>query len=620
MISSTTKRFLRILPDRIGVVGVWLATILTASAQLTERPGNSQDDPIDVPRDLSGLSIKHPRIKVVHTEDPSLLGGSAYLQKHDPWLGYQWGRNLFQREFRHRDGVYDTDVGKLDGVTLADGSTKMMSRSHTNSCAICHNTPYRDAGAGATIAKNGGSGRNTPHLFGAGIVEMIGELLETEAILLGDVNGDGWIAKEEAAEDRCRIGGIDYGSFGDEDGDGLPELNGVFYPVFVDAEGRRIAFATDLHFPGVAGYRLEAQVFGFGRHYVRNRPPIASTLRAFAANTFDLHMGMPAYDPTTLEDADGDGIAHVSNAGRRQPLSQAGRDRGRVISREGVSLDDPDRDGHHEEITEGELDMMEWYLLNHPKPGRGKLTKSVRRGEKHFHQIGCAACHRSEWTLPRDRRFFDLEVHYSKKQQRLEGRLRLRNNDGPITIDGIYSDFKYHEMGPEFAQQQYDGSEVTQWRTTPLWGVAHTAPYGHDGASLTLDDVVRRHGGEATDSRECYLELTNRQQRQIIAFLRSLVLYSVDQLPADINGDAAISDNFFVQDQNTGIERLNPEWLFRIPGRIEGSLPRGLQRSMALTNRREAYGLDLPYLRDENEDGWPDVKKINPGLFRSGDF
>jgi hypothetical protein len=75
-------------------------------AQQTERPGNSLDHPIDTPRDLSGLSIKNPRIRVVHTTDPAKEGGSMYLQQVDPWLGYQWGRSLFQRNFRERDGVY----------------------------------------------------------------------------------------------------------------------------------------------------------------------------------------------------------------------------------------------------------------------------------------------------------------------------------------------------------------------------------------------------------------------------------------------------------------------------------------------------------------------------------
>src|SRR6266851_3025184 len=91
------------------VLGI-LATLycshsLPLRAQQTERPGNSLDNPIDVPRDISGLSIKTPRIRVVHTTDPWQEGGSMYLQEVDPWLGYRWGKDLTQRNFRARDGV-----------------------------------------------------------------------------------------------------------------------------------------------------------------------------------------------------------------------------------------------------------------------------------------------------------------------------------------------------------------------------------------------------------------------------------------------------------------------------------------------------------------------------------
>ena len=72
---------------------------------------------------------------------------------------------------------------------------------------------------------------------------------------------------------------------------------------------------------------------------------------------------------------------------------------------------------------------------------------------------------------------------------------------GAYTIRGIYSDFKYHDVGEDFYQMQFDGSVVKKWKTAPLWGVGHTAPYGHDGANLDLDSVIRRHGGEALDSR-----------------------------------------------------------------------------------------------------------------------
>jgi hypothetical protein len=55
-------------------------------------------------------------------------------------------------------------------------------------------------------------------------------------------------------------------------------------------------------------------------------------------------------------------------------VTAAGPDRGRRRGRTGLSLDDPDGDGYCEEISEGDLDVAEWYLLNHPAPARGPIT------------------------------------------------------------------------------------------------------------------------------------------------------------------------------------------------------------------------------------------------------
>jgi hypothetical protein len=620
--------------------------------QQTERPGNSKDNPKDMPCDLSGLSIKIPRIRVVHTTDPAKAGGSMYLQQVDPWLGYQWGRTLFQRNFRERDGVYG-HAGDFAGPLLADGASRMMDRGHVSSCGTCHNVPYRDAGAGMTMSKNGGTGRNTPHAFGGGLLEMIGLQMRLQALAIADTNRDGWISKEEMRGKRCilynlaqdipgqRVA-IDYGSFDDADGDGNPDLNPIFYPVFVDKDGKWLPEATSLKSPGVAGYTIQVQVFGFGHMYLPKRPPVSTTLRSFIATPFDIHAGMQACDPTTFTCPDGSCLARVSNAGAQQFMTEAGPDRGKRKGPTGISLDDPDGDGYCEEITEGDLDVVEWYMLNHPAPARGKITHDVGQGEVLFHEIGCTACHVPDWHLfahnptaadyteryDGDRRFFELQVAYNDRAERMTGRLvYLGDQQGPYwvprrqayTVRGVYSDFKYHDVGPGFYQMQFDGSIIRRWKTTPLWGAGTTAPYGHDGASLDLDSVIRRHGGEAQPARSAYAAMGEEGQRQITAFLQSLVLYQTDQLLCDLDGDGKISRHFMVQGMDTGFERFNPEWLFRTPGKIEGQV-RNVQGepiiSDALTNVRQAYGLDLKYLKDSDGDGFPDV--IDPAPFKRG--
>lgn len=621
-------------------------------AQQTERPGGMRDNPHLLPRDPSGLSLKMPRIRVVHTVDPSKAGGSMYLQQVDPWLGYQWGRALTQRNFRQRDGVFG-QTGNLDGIVLPDGVTRMMDRSHSSSCGSCHNVPYRDAGAGMTIPKNGGTGRNTPHMFGAGVMEMIGLQMRLQALAQGDVNRDGWISLAEAKGKMCKLKNlpaevngqsydIDLGSFDDRDKDGYPDLNPVLFPIFVDRAGKRLAQAKSLYDTNVAGYTFEVQVFGFGHLYAPGRPPVSTTIRAFSTTPFDIHSSMQACDPTTFRSQFGDALGGVSNAGAQQFVTAASKDLGKKKGATGLSLDDPDGDGYCEEITEGDLDVVEWYLLNHPAPARGRQTPDVVAGEKLFHNLKCAECHVPDWHLQRfnpaaadyterfagDRRFFELDVKYNEQTSRLEGKVvyladkvgaRWLPRRRAYTARGVYSDFKYHDVGPAFYQTQFDGSIVKMWRTTPLWGVGSTAPYGHDGADLDLDAVIRRHGGEALASRQAYVALSDNERRQVLEFLRSLVLYQTDQLPTDINGDGKIDDHFLVQGMDTGVERFHPDWLFRVPGKIEGPTrnPQGDRiTSFALTNLRDAYGLGLEYLKDTDGDGFPDV--IDPAPRKPG--
>ena len=52
--------------------------------------------------------------------------------------------------------------------------------------------------------------------------------------------------------------------------------------------------------------------------------------------------------------------------------------------------------------------------------------------------------------------------------------------------------------------------------TEPLWGVGTTAPYGHDGRSITLDAVIRRHGGEAAGATRAYVGLAADAQESIV--------------------------------------------------------------------------------------------------------
>jgi hypothetical protein len=71
--------------------------------------------------------------------------------------------------------------------------------------------------------------------------------------------------------------------------------------------------------------------------------------------------------------------------------------------------------------------------------------------------------------------------------------------------------------------------------TTPLWGVGTTAPYGHDGRSINLREVILRHGGEALAARDAFAALSSSNQSKIFEFLNSLVLFPPDDTSSNLD-------------------------------------------------------------------------------------
>ncbi|HEY1375151.1 MAG TPA: di-heme oxidoredictase family protein [Gemmataceae bacterium] len=101
-------------------------------------------------------------------------------------------------------------------------------------------------------------------------------------------------------------------------------------------------------------------------------------------------------------------------------------------------------------------------------------------------------------------------------------------------VKGVYSDFLLHAIddprsgggyGPE-AQPDVpvpdDVPKANEWRTPPLWGVADSAPYLHDGSARTLRDAITRHGGDAKAVTQAFEKLPKADQDAVLAFLRTL--------------------------------------------------------------------------------------------------
>jgi CxxC motif-containing protein (DUF1111 family) len=163
------------------------------------------------------------------------------------------------------------------------------------------------------------------------------------------------------------------------------------------------------------------------------------------------------------------------------------------------------------DLTQAQCDQLTAFVAALPRPvektqwGRTELTPAVA-GKRLFTEIGCAKCHTP--------------------------------NLGDV--EGLYSDLLLHRMGRDLEDHGGSGfygapppsvpdaptpppdTFADEWRTPPLWGVADSGPYLHDGRAKTLADAIRLHGGQASASAQRYASLGTHQQEQVLAFLGTL--------------------------------------------------------------------------------------------------
>ncbi len=110
----------------------------------------------------------------------------------------------------------------------------------------------------------------------------------------------------------------------------------------------------------------------------------------------------------------------------------------------------------------------------------------------------------------------------------LDGLAKLRANG--FRRDSMWSDDPTDTSRRAYVDRPLDPSLKGTWRTPSLRDVELTAPYMHDGAYKTLEDVVWQYDRGGADSNVPGtksvqlkpLHLTEGEQRDLVAFLRSL--------------------------------------------------------------------------------------------------
>ncbi len=445
---------------------------------------------------------------------------SAFIIRRDPFRAIRRGRQLFQRKFTRAEGQ-GPNVGDGSGDV---GTNLAIGAGLADSCAGCHGRPRGSAGFGGDVVTRPDS-RDAPHLFGLGLKEMLADEITSDLRLI-----------------RAQA---------------LAAAHSKGRPVSRQLVSKRISYGWITAY--VDGTLDTTQVQGVDSD-LRVRPFFAHggtiSIREFVVGALQNEMGLQAVDPG-LE------LAHQG---------------GKFITPGGMILDgsldqidappasdplaDPDEDGVKNEIPTSLVDFMEFYLLNYFKPATYLQTDTSQRGGQILRQIGCTSCHVGNLPINRDRRVADVETVYNTVNGIFNNLfatatpLNFVQDDGsgfpalkvpkygPFMVKNIFTDFKRHDLGPAFYERNYDGSIRKEFLTTPLWGVGSTAPYGHDGRSLNLTEVILRHGGEAQSARDAFADLDGEEKSAVLAFLGSLVLFPPDDTASNLDPGNSNALNF----------------------------------------------------------------------------
>jgi CxxC motif-containing protein (DUF1111 family) len=137
-------------------------------------------------------------------------------------------------------------------------------------------------------------------------------------------------------------------------------------------------------------------------------------------------------------------------------------------------------------------------------------TPAALRGRELFRRVGCSVCHVESITTAPAGTVID---------------------GGMFTVPEVLGDKIIHPFGDFLLHDIGTGDGIVQvgpqdtankLRTVPLWGLRTKARFMHDLGSLSLENAISRHDGEAREPAKRFRELSPEEREALITFLKTL--------------------------------------------------------------------------------------------------
>jgi CxxC motif-containing protein (DUF1111 family) len=137
-------------------------------------------------------------------------------------------------------------------------------------------------------------------------------------------------------------------------------------------------------------------------------------------------------------------------------------------------------------------------------------TFDARAGRQLFDKVGCETCHKATITTAAPGTLIN------------GGALKVTEALGNKIIHP-FGDFLLHDIDTGDGIVQNGGASTrNKVRTAALWGLRTRGRFMHDGLSLSIEDAIERHGGQASFAKRAFDDLRRSDQDRIVEFLMSL--------------------------------------------------------------------------------------------------